>query len=266
MGASPKPWCFATMFVLTHTPTQQGRTWTTEKSLFRVFALRLLNHTQLPLHVLHNRETPPYDVLVQIPDVRSRVHFHRVDLIHGHTSGFQRHYEHMYTKLHAWRVLAPLCGTVALIDYDVLTLRPPDGVFGACGGAPLCAVRTNRNASYFNGGLLVFPPSEAVFEQMKRAVALEHQRGRRRDDAEQGLLNEWYPAWKPLSREYNAQGAAAGASWSEETTVFLHEKYWLLPPDKQVRLLPKGEGQARPTLLSHLRSLFNHLLAVAMRF
>jgi len=254
------------MFVLTHTPTQQGRSWSTERALFRVFAARLLNHTQLPLHVLHNLEVPPYDVLVNIPDVGARVHFHRVDLIHGHTSGLQRHYEHMYTKLHAWRVLAPLCRTVALVDYDVLTLRPPDGIFGACGGAPLCAVRTNRNASYFNGGLLVFPPSESTFARMKRAVAAERERGQRRDDAEQGLLNEWYPAWKPLPREYNAQGAAAGAAWSEDKTVFLHEKYWLLPPDVQVRLLPKGEGRARPTLLGHIRSLLGHLIAVLMRF
>lgn len=267
MVASPKPWCFATMFVLTHTPTQQGRTWTTEKALFRVFALRLLNHTQLPLHILHNLAAPPYDVLAGIaPDVGTRVHFHHVDLIHGHTSGFQRHYEHMYTKLHAWQVLAPLCSTVALVDYDVLTLRPPDGIFGACGGALLCAVRTNRNASYFNGGLLVFPPNENTFARMKRMVATERERGQRRDDAEQGLLNEWYPAWKPLPREYNTQGVAGGASWSEDTTVFLHEKYWLLPADVQMRLLPKGEGRARPTLLSHMHSFFKHALAALMFF
>jgi len=265
---SPKPWCFATMFVLTHTPTQQGRTWSTERDLFRVFALRLLNHTQLPLHVLHNLAVPPHDVLAGIaPDVSARVHYHSVDLIHGHTSGFQRHYEHMYTKLHAWRVLAPpLCGTVAFVDYDVLTLRTPDGIFGACGGAPLCAVRTNRNASYFNGGLLVFPPSESTFARMKRAVATERERGHRRDDAEQGLLNEWYPAWKPLPRAYNAQGAAGGVPWSEDATIFLHEKYWLLPPEVQMRLLPKGEGKARPTLLSHLRSFFKHALAALLFF
>ena len=144
---------------------------------------------------------------------------------------------------------------------DRFTLRSPDGIFGACGGAPLCAVRTNRNASYFNGGLLVFPPSETTFAQMKHAVVAERERGRRRDDAEQGLLNEWYPAWKPLPRAYNTQGVGGGASWNEETTVFLHEKYWLLPSDVQVRLLPKGEGRARPTLLSHLRSFFKQKTA-----
>ena len=252
------------MFLLTHTSTQQGRTWSTERALFRIFAMRLLNYTQLPLHVLHNVDVGPYGVLTGIPEVDVHVNYHQVDLIHGHTSGFQRHYANMYTKLHAWSVLAPLCGTVTLLDYDVLTLRPPDGIFAACGGAPLCAVRTNRNASYFNGGLLVFPPSETTFAQMKRAVAAERERGQRRDDAEQGLLNEWYPKWKPLPREYNAQGAAGGTYWNPDTTVFLHEKYWLLPPDVQVRLLPKGEGKARPTLLSHLRSFFKHALAAVM--
>ena len=83
----------------------------------------------------------------------------------------------------------------------------------------------------------------------------------RRDDAEQGLLNEWYPTWKSLPVEYNVQGVAAGAPWNQDTTVFLHEKYWLLPPKLQMRLLPKGGVRARPTLLGHLRSLVTHLLA-----
>ena len=258
---SAKPHCFATMFLLTQAPTQQGRSWETEKALFRVFTARLLNFTQLPLHVLHNAEAAPRDALAGISAVGAQMHYHQVDMIHGHTSGFDRHYAHMYTKLHAWRVLAPLCGTVALVDYDVLTLRSPDGIFDACGGAPLCAVRTNRNVSYFNGGLLVFPPDEATFARMKRTVATERERGRRRDDAEQGLLNEWYPTWKSLPVEYNVQGVAAGAPWNQDTTVFLHEKYWLLPPKLQMRLLPRGEGRARPTLLGHLRSLVTHLLA-----
>ena len=285
--------CFATMFVRTHDPTQQGRTWPVEAALFRVFVLGLLNFTQLPLHVLHNAEAAPHGVLGGIPGARAQVHFHQVDLIHGHTSGFNRHYAHMYTKLHAWRVLAPLCGTVALVDYDVLTLRPPDGVFDACGGAPLCAVRSRyphpppatytayhlqphlhrpttttptasaarSNATYFNGGLLVLQPDAATFVRMKRTVAMEREQGRRRDDAEQSLLNEWYPAWKPLPLEYNVQGVAAGAPWSQDKSVFLHEKYWLLPPEVQGRLLPKGEGQTQPTLLDLLRSLFAHLFA-----
>lgn len=249
------------MFVRTHDPTQQGRTWPVEAALFRVFVLGLLNFTQLPLHVLHNAEAAPHGVLGGIPGARAQVHFHQVDLIHGHTSGFNRHYAHMYTKLHAWRVLAPLCGTVALVDYDVLTLRPPDGVFDACGGAPLCAVRSRSNATYFNGGLLVLQPDAATFVRMKRTVAMEREQGRRRDDAEQSLLNEWYPAWKPLPLEYNVQGVAAGAPWSQDKSVFLHEKYWLLPPEVQGRLLPKGEGQTQPTLLDLLRSLFAHLFA-----
>ena len=263
---SPTSLCFATMFLLTHTPAQQGRTWSTERALFRIFAARLLNYTQLPLHVLHNLEVEPYDILLNVPRVATQVHFHSVELIHGHTSGFNRHYANMYTKLHAWSVLAPMCDTIALMDYDVLTLRQPDGIFAACGNAPLCAVRTNRNASYFNGGVLVFPPSETTFAQMKHAVVAERERGHKRDDAEQGLLNEWYPTWKALPREYNAQGAASGTYWNPDTTVFLHEKYWLLPPDVQVRLLPKGEGKARPTLLSHLRSLFKHVLATLLWF
>jgi len=267
LPASPQPWCFATMFLLTSAPTQQGRSWATEKALFRVFVALMLNFTQLPLHILHNLDAGPTGALAALPDAHvGRLYFHGVELIHGHTSGFNRHYAHMYTKLHAWRVLAPLCGTVTLVDYDVLTLRSPDGIFAACGGAPLCAVRTNRNASYFNGGVLVFPPSETTFAQMTRAVAAERERGKRRDDAEQGLLNEWYPKWKALPREYNVQGTASGIHWNSGTIVFLHEKYWLLPPDVQVRLLPKGEGRARPTLLGHLRSFFKHLMATLLSF
>lgn len=252
------------MFILTHAPTQQGRTWATERALFRVFASRLLNYTQLPLHVLHNLDDCPHGTLAGIPEVDRRVHYHRVGVIHRHTSGFQQHYANMYTKVHAWDVLAPMCGTVALVDYDVLTLRSPDGIFGACGSAPLCAVRTNRNASQFNGGLLVFPPSGTVFTQLRRIIASEQERSQSHDDTEQGLLNELYPTWKPLPREYNAQGAATGTYWNTDTTVFLHEKYWLLPPDVQVRLLPKGEGKTRPTLFGNLRSLLKNLLATIM--
>lgn len=252
------------MFLLTHAPSQQGRTWSTERALFRVFVTRLLNYTQLPLHVLHNLEDGPRGILVGVPEADIRVDYHRVNLIHRHTSGFQQHYANMCTKFHAWNVLAPMCGTVALVDYDVLTLRSPDGIFGACGGAPLCAVRTNRNASHFNGGVLVFPPSQTVFTQLVRTAAVEHERGQLSDNTEQGLLNELYPRWKPLPREYNAQGAAGGTYWNQDTTVFLHEKYWLLPPDVQVRLLPKGEGKARPTLFGHLRSFFKHILATLL--
>ena len=42
--------------------------------------------------------------------------------------------------------VAPLCATVALVDYDVLTLRSPDGIFDACGGAAARA-RTRRTCA-----------------------------------------------------------------------------------------------------------------------
>ena len=82
MMTAPQPWCFATMFLLTSAPTQQGRSWTTEKALFRVFVTLMLNATQLPLHVLHNVDAEPTYALAPVPHV-GRLYFHGVDLIHG---------------------------------------------------------------------------------------------------------------------------------------------------------------------------------------
>ena len=60
MAASPfSPRCFATTLLLTHTPTQQGRTWSTERALFRVSASG------------------------GTPEVDTRVQYHRVELIRG---------------------------------------------------------------------------------------------------------------------------------------------------------------------------------------
>ena len=182
---SPKSLCFATMFCAHAHAHAAGAHVVHRTGISSASSpLRLLNHTQLPLHVLHNLAVPPARrARVGIaPGVSAaQVRFHRsVDLIHGHTSGFQRHYaQHVHQAARVERVLAPpLCGTVALVDYDVLTLRSPDGVFGACGGAPLCAVRTNRNASYFNGGLLGLPAQrDHLCADEARRFATERERG-----------------------------------------------------------------------------------------
>ena len=56
--------CYATLCVRWDSPGHGGRTWArTEPGLFGLFVQLLLNHTRLPLFVMHNNAVDPIAVL-----------------------------------------------------------------------------------------------------------------------------------------------------------------------------------------------------------
>ena len=261
--------CYATLCIQSDSPGQQGRTWgTTEPHMFRLFAALLLNFTRLPLYVLHNEGVHPLTILSNALPLRSlygprpQVHAFTVDVIKSKVRSpiSQRHYESMYTKFHAWRLP---CKRVALVDYDVLTLRSPDAIFAECGDAEFCAVRAQGGdfvefERYFNGGVFVLRPDNATYHGFRDALESDAEHAVARSYAEQDLLNHQYPNWKELPPRYNVQNVGAGMPWNEHTDVWIHEKYWVVPEAVRARLhVPKSLPE--PSWLDHVRQFFGHL-------
>lgn len=223
----------------------------------------LLNHTHLPLHVLHNEGVRPTTMLFgAVPHrllhgPRAQVHPYKLDVIKSSVRSprMQRHYESMYTKFEAWRLP---CRQVAYVDYDVLTLRSPDRIFDECGYAPFCAVQGGRSDQrYFSGGVFVMRPDNRSFSAFMTALHSDELHGISHEYAEQDLLNEMYPDWKALPTHYNVQGVGAGRSWDENATVWMHEKYWKLPAATAHKLhIP--EGLPSPTWFDHVWQFLAH--------
>ena len=260
--------CYATLCIRSDSPGQGGRTWArTEPSMFGLFVQLLLNHTKLPLFVVHNDAVDPIAVLHGVVSPRhlhgphAQVHPFEVDVLKSGVRGpiLERHYESMFTKLHVWQLP---CRQVAYLDYDMLTLRSPDDIFDLCGEAPLCAVnelhsQENFHRRYFNGGVFVLRPSNATYQGLVDKVAADAQNGVVRRFAEQDLLNEAYPNWKTLPRRYDVQNTYSGEPYDLNTDVLIHEKYWYLPPALRAQL-PIPSSLPEPTWLDRVVQFFGH--------
>ena len=231
--------------------------------LFGLFVQLLLNHTKLPLFVVHNAAVDPIAVLDGVVPPRhlhgphAQVRPFGVNVLKSGVRApvLQRHYESMFTKLHVWRLP---CHQVVYIDYDVLTLRSPDDLFDLCDDAPFCAVRDGTpHLRYFNGGVFVLHASNATYRGFTEKLAADARSGVVREYAEQDFLNEAFPDWKELPRRYDVQGTAAGAPYDVNTDVLIHEKFWMLPPALRAQL-PIPPSLPEPTWLDHVVQFFGH--------
>lgn len=258
--------CYATLCVRWDSPGHGGRTWArTEPGLFGLFVQLLLNHTRLPLFVMHNDAVDPVPVLDgRVPHgllhgPHAQVHPFEVEVIKPpvRASIMHRHYESTYTKLHAWRLP---CHQVAFIDYDMITLRSPDGVFDICEDARLCAVRDGNSAEIesFNSALFVFKPDNLTYLNLRSL--LDGSAGAlsvRPLVGDQDLLNQAFPNWEELPRRYNVQGTAHGKPYDVNTDVLVHEKFYMLPPALRAQL-PIPSSLPEPTWLDHVVQFFGH--------
>jgi len=256
--------CYATLCIRSDSPGHGGRSWArTEPGLFGLFVQLLLNHTKLPLFVVHNDAVDPIAVLYGVVPPRhlhgphAQVHSFEVDVLKSRVRAaiLQRHYESMFTKLHVWRLP---CHQVVYLDYDVNTLRSPDDAFDLCDDAPFCAVRDRTpHLRYFNGGVFVLQPSNDTYWRLRGILDEDGRRGVVREYAEQDFLNEAFPDWKELPRRYNVQGTASGAPYDVKTDVLIHEKFWMLPPALRAQL-PIPPSLPEPTWLDHVVQFFGH--------
>ena len=257
--------CYATLCIQSDSPGQHGRSWgKTEPHMFRLFAALLLNYTRLPLYVVHNEGVHPLAILADAVPLKSlyglrpQVHPFKVDVIKSSVrlSVPNRHYESTYTKFHVWRLP---CRQVTYVDYDVLTVRSPDAIFGECGNATFCAVQARGEVDhYFNSGVFVARPDNVTFVKFKNAIRADEDVHRAHEYPDQDMLNDMYWDWKALPSRYNVQSIGNGGPWDPDSDVFIHQKYWMLPDAVRDRLrvpplLPK------PSWLDHVRQFFGHL-------
>jgi alpha-N-acetylglucosamine transferase len=101
-----------------------------------------------------------------------------------------------YSKLNAWRLTE--YATVLWLDADSIVLKPIDALFRV--NAPFAAVADC--CDFFNSGVMVLHPSQAVFEDMmsKRDKLASY------DGGDQGFLNSYFGKnWKRLDYIFNAQ-------------------------------------------------------------
>ncbi len=256
--------CYATLCIRSDSPGHGGRTWArTEPALFGLFAQLLLNHTKLPLFVVHNDAVDPIAVLdgalppVHLHGPRVQVHPFEVDVLKSsvRATTMNRHYESMYTKLQLWRLP---CQQVVYIDYDVLTLRSPDGAFDLCGNAPFCAVYVGDPIlRHFNSGVFVFMPGNSTYWRLRGILDEDGRRGVARNSPDQDLLNEAFPEWKALPSRYNVQGLADGWPYDVNKDVFIHEKFYMLPSELRAQL-PIPRSLPEPTWLDYVVQFFGH--------
>ena len=256
--------CYATLCIRSDSPGHGGRTWArTEPALFGLFAQLLLNHTKLPLFVVHNDAVDPIAVLDGVVPPRhlhgphAQVHPFEAEVLKGGVRApiMSRHYESMFTKLHLWRLP---CQQVVYIDYDVLTLRSPDGAFDLCGDEPFCAVYVGDPIlRQFNGGVFVMQPSNDTYWRLRDLIDEDRRRGIARPLAEQELLNGAFPEWKALPSRYNVQGTASGYPYDVNTDVLIHEKFYMLPLELRAQL-PIPRSLPEPTWLDYVVQFFAH--------
>lgn len=257
--------CYATLCVRWDSPGHGGRTWArTEPGLFGLFVQLLLNHTRLPLFVMHNNAVDPIAVLYgsvvpfrHLHGPHAQVHPFEVEVLKGgvRSAIMHRHYESMVTKLHAWTLP---CQQVMYIDYDVLTLRSPDSAFDLCGNAPFCAAYVGDPIlRRFNAGVFVIRPSNDTYWRLRSIVDEDKLRGIARPLGDQELLNEAFPDWKELPRRYNVQGTASGNPYDVNKDVLVHEKFYMLPPALRAQL-PIPPSLPEPTWLDYVVQFFGH--------
>jgi lipopolysaccharide biosynthesis glycosyltransferase len=82
--------------------------------------------------------------------------------------------------------------------------------------------------TYFNGGVLVLHPSQAIFDRLVR-----YSRKRLRwTFSEQDLLNKFFAEkWHPLPYKYNRMHTCCGGTYDLKSDIVVHEKLDRVPKD-----------------------------------
>lgn len=253
--------CYATLAIRSDSPGHAGRSWKhTEPALLALFTTALLNHTSLPIFIMHNAAVDPIAALsgaVSSRLWRAQVHAFEVAVLKPPVRAqiLYRHYEHMYTKLHAWRLP---CRQVMFVDYDVVALHTPDEAFAVCGDANLCAVHDGNNPKIdrFNAGVFVLQPSNDTYRKLHDYL----KNGTHRTavpQIEQDLLNRFFREWRPLPSRFNVQGVASGKPYKLDSDVFVHEKYYEMPTALRAHLhIPPSLPE--PSWLDHIVQFLLH--------
>lgn len=136
MAGQRAPLCFATLIFNDSEPSIARRSFDEDEAMFRLWAGRMLNTSQLPIHVM---QVNVNESLFRRADPEGRLHVHRVHYLRGSFNGGLPWYKHMHTKLHAWHLP---CVRVAMMDYDGIPLRSLDPIFSRCPErAELCATK-----------------------------------------------------------------------------------------------------------------------------